>query len=288
MSTPSSLYWAIRRELWESRSVTIAPLAAAAVFLLGFFVGMFHLPAKMRAAAALDPMHQRAAIAGWYDGLSGLIMLVVMVVGIFYCLDALYGERRDRSILFWKSLPVSDFTTVLAKAIIPVIILPFLAWLIALVTHAVMLLMTSAVLASSGQSVSTLWNLLAFPRMSLLLLYHLMTVHSLYIAPIYGWLLFVSAWSRRAPFVWGFVPPIVVCYLEKLAFNTTHLAAVLEERFTGNGMDVVVATGMFPTHPMTHATPFRFMSSPGLWIGLVIFAAFVAAATRLRRYRGPI
>ena len=288
MSTPSSFYWAIRRELWESRSITIAPLAAAAVFLLGFFVGMFHLPAKMRAAAALDPMHQRAAIAGWYDGLSGLVMLVVMVVGIFYCLDALYGERRDRSILFWKSLPVSDLTTVLAKASIPILILPFFAWMVSVVAHSIMLLMSSAVLASSGQSVAPLWNELGFPRMSLFVLYHLMTVHALYIAPVYGWLFFVSAWARRAPIIWAFVPPIAIGYLEKIAFNTTHFAAMLQERFAGNGMDAVAKTGTFPTHPVTHLTPIRFLTSPGLLIGLLIFAAFVAAAARLRRYRGPI
>lgn len=287
MSRGSSFYWAIRRELWESRSITIAPLAAAAVFLFGFFIGMFHLPAKMR-AAALDPMHQRAAIAGWYDGLSGLVMLVVMVIGVFYCLDALYGERRDRSILFWKSLPVSDLTTVLAKASIPVLVLPFFAWIVSVVAHSIMLLLSGAVLASNGQNVATLWNMLAFPRMSLLLLYHLMTVHSFYIAPIYGWLLLVSAWARRAPFVWGFVPPIALCYLEKIAFNTKYLAMALQERFAGNGMDALVVNGTFPTHPMTHLTPFRFLSSPGFLIGLAIFAVFVTAAARLRRYRGPI
>src|SRR6266581_1160970 len=118
-----SMYWSIRRELWESRSIYIAPLAAAAVFLLGFLISTIDLPQKMRALSTLDPAHQREAIAMPYDMVAGLMMLTAMIVGVFYCLDALYGERRDRSILFWKSLPVSDLTTVLSKLTIPLVIL---------------------------------------------------------------------------------------------------------------------------------------------------------------------
>jgi ABC-2 type transport system permease protein len=282
------LYWSVRRELWESRWIYIAPLAAATLFLLGFTISMVHLPERMRAAAALDPMQQHEAIAAPYDGVAGLLMLIVMIVAAFYCLDALYGERRDRSILFWKSLPVSNLTTVLAKAIVPLVILPLLAFTITVVTQFIMLLLSSAVLAWSGESVTTLWNELSFPRMSLLLLYHLATVHALWIAPVYGWLLFVSAWARRAPFVWAFVPPLAICYLEKIAFKTTHLTALLLSRLFGNGMEAMTMSGSFPTDPMTHLTPGRFLGDPGLWIGLAITAAFLAAAVRLRRYHGPI
>lgn len=281
-------YWSVRRELWESRSIYIAPAAAAALYLLGFMAVMFRLPATIRAAAALDPMHQRAAIAWWYDGVAGLVMLVLMVVGAVYCLDALYGERRDRSTLFWKSLPVSDLTTVLTKASIPLLLLPLVCWMIATVTQGIMLLLSSAVVAASGLSVAALWSELSFPRMSLLLLYHLVTVHTLWVAPLYGWFLLVSAWARRTPFLWAFVPPLAICYLEKIAFNTTHLLTFLQRRLEGNGMDALVISGTFPTHPMTQLTPGRFLISPGLWIGLALTAAFLAAAVQLRRYRGPI
>src|SRR2546423_3205778 len=83
-------YWSVRRELWESRSIYLAPLATAGLFLLGFLIGVFRLPATMRAAAGLDAMHQRAAIAGWYDAAAGLFMLICMAVAAFYCIDALY------------------------------------------------------------------------------------------------------------------------------------------------------------------------------------------------------
>ena len=91
---------------------------------------------------------------------------------MFYCLDALHGERRDRSILFWKSLPVSDLTTVLAKASIPLVILPLLTFAITVAMQWIMLLLSSAVLLASGLSVATLWTQLSLFQMSLMLLYH--------------------------------------------------------------------------------------------------------------------
>ncbi len=127
-------------------------------------------------------------------------MLTTLLVGVFYCLDALHGERRDRSILFWKSLPVSDLTTVLSKASIPLVVLPLLTFAITVAMQWIMLLLSSAVLLGSGLSVATLWTQLSFVQMSLVLLYHLLTVHSLWYAPFYGWLLLVSGWARRAPF----------------------------------------------------------------------------------------
>ena len=101
----------------------------------------------MRAALALNPMQQRNLIEKPYDFAALLIMVTTFIVGVFYCLDALYGERRDRSILFWKSLPVSDLTTVLSKASIPLVILPLLTFAITVATQWIMLLLSTAVLA---------------------------------------------------------------------------------------------------------------------------------------------
>src|SRR5438477_85414 len=103
ISRARRLYWALRREFWESRSIYLAPLSVAALFLCGFAIRALHLPAQMRAAAAFDPIRQREAIAMPYDIAAAALMLTAMIVGVFYCLDALYGERRDRGILFWKS-----------------------------------------------------------------------------------------------------------------------------------------------------------------------------------------
>jgi ABC-2 type transport system permease protein len=124
-------------------------------------------------------------------------------------------------------------------------------------------------------------------QMSLMLFYHLLTVHVLWHAPIYSWLLLVSGWARRATFLWAVLPVLAICVVEKIAFNTWHLAALLGRRLAG-GAEVVAFPGRFPIDPGMQLTPGKFLSSPGLWIGLVFALALLAAAVRLRRYREPI
>jgi ABC-2 type transport system permease protein len=284
------MYWSIRRELWENRSVYIAPLAVAVLVLLGFLISAINLPQSMRAALALDPALQRAAIEKPYDIAAMLTMLTAFIVGVFYCLDALHGERRDRSILFWKSLPVSDLTTVLSKASIPLLVLPLLAFTFTVALQFIMLLLSTAVLLASGLNLATLWTQLSFVQMSLLLLYHLLTVHSLWYAPFYGWLLLVSGWARRTTFLWAVLPPLALCVVEKIAFNTSYFASLLKYRLIGWFTQAFAfqAHGSVEADPLTQLTPGNFLSTPGLWIGLAFAAAFLAAAARLRRYREPI
>jgi ABC-2 type transport system permease protein len=278
------LYWSMRRELWENRSIYIAPLAVAGVALFGFSLGS--IAGIWEKQLRLNPAQPQAP----YDMAAGLMMLTGIVVSVFYCLDALHSERRDRSILFWKSLPVSDVTTVLAKASIPLVILPLLTFAITVAMHWLMLLLSSAVLLVSGLSVATLWTKLSFLRMSWLLLYHILTAHALWPAPIYCWLLLVSGWPRRATFLWAVLPLVAIAGVEQIAFHTWHFAALVGSRLIGGGAPTVASTSpnMFPTDPMTHIIPGQFLATPGLWIGLAIAAAFLAAAVRLRRYQGPI
>jgi ABC-2 type transport system permease protein len=289
MSAARPLYWSIRRELWENRSIYIAPLAVAALILFGFLISTVQLPAKMRAALALSRhMQEQEAIEQPYDFAALLLMGTYLIVAIFYCLDALYGERRDRSILFWKSLPVSDLTTVLSKASIPLVVLPLLTFAITVVTQCIMLLLSTAVLLVSGGSVATLWTHLPLFQMSLMLLYHLLAMHGLYYAPIYGWLLLVSAWARRAPFLWASLPLLAIGIVEKIAFNTSHFAATLESRVSGGPEAIAYPAQSSAMQEMALLTVGKFLISPGLWIGLAVFAAFLALAVRLRRYQGPI
>ncbi len=285
-SPTRSVYWSVRRELFEYRSIYIAPLAVAALFLFGYLISAIRLPHKLQ-AAALDPIQQHKLIVHPYDVAALLIMGATFIIALFYSVDALHGERRDRSILFWKSLPVSDLTTVLSKASIPLVVIPLLTFAITVVTQFVMLLLSSAVLLGSGLSLATLWTQVSLPQTSLLLLYHLVTVHALWYAPIYAWLLMVSGWARRAPFLWATLPLLAIGVVEKIAFNTTHFAAMLGNRMSGDAAAVTVP-GSMPMDPMTHITPGHFLGSPGLWIGLAIAAALLAAAVRLRRYQGPI
>jgi ABC-2 type transport system permease protein len=282
------MYWLVQRELWESRSIYIAPLAVAGLILFGFLLSMFRLPGKMRAAMALDPMQQHELLAQPYNFAALLLMGTTLVVAVFYCLDALHGERRDRSILFWKSLPVSDLMTVLSKASIPLVVVPLLTFAITVVTQWIMVMMSSVVLLGNGLSIATLWSQLSLSQMWMGLLYHLVTVHALWYAPIFCWLLLVSAWARRAPILWAALPVLAIALVEKIAFNTSHFGAMLANRM-GGGAEAVVAPGSVPMDPMmTHLTPEHFLSSAGLWIGLLIAAAFLAGAVRLRRSQGPI
>jgi ABC-2 type transport system permease protein len=288
MPATRPMYWSVRRELWENRSIYVAPLAVAAVFLFGFLVSTITLPHRMRDVLALDPVQQHELIEQPYIFAAGLLMVTQMLVGVFYSLDALHGERRDRSILFWKSLPVSDLTTVLSKASIPLVVLPLLTVAITVVTQLIMLLLSTTVLLGSGLSVATLWRQLSLFQMSLMLFYHLLTVHALWHAPIYGWLLLVSGWARRAALLWAALPLVAIGVVEKIAFNTSHFVAMLGYRMTGPETSVFTTPGSISMDPLTHLRPGKFLSSPGLWIGLAVAAALLAAAVRLRRYRGPI
>ncbi len=284
MSATRPLYWSVRRELWEFRSIYIAPLVAAAVVLFGFLISSF--AGIWEKALSLDPSQPK--VAEPYNFAALLIMGSTFLVSLFYCLEALHAERRDRSILFWKSLPVSDLTTVLSKATVPLVILPLLTFAVIAVTQWIMLLISIAVLSVSGQSVAALWSHLSLFQMWVVLLYHLVTIHALWYAPFYGWLLLASAWARRAPLLWAFLPPLAIGVFEKIAFRTSHFAAMLGHRFGGGPEGTEFTKGGMAMDPLMHLTPLHFLISPGLWIGLAITAAFLAAAVQLRRHRGPI
>jgi ABC-2 type transport system permease protein len=282
MTPVHPFYWSMRRELYEYRSIYIAPLAAAGIALLGFLIASIG-----RALSLPNPVDRLIVLEEPFDFAMGLILGTAFIVGIFYCLDALYGERRDRSILFWKSLPVSDLTTVLAKATVAVVILPLFSFAVSVVTQSIMLLVATAVVRASGLDVTAFVAKVSLFRTSLILLYHLVTVHMLWYAPFYGWLLLVSAWARRAPSLWAVLPALAIGFAEKIAFNTKHFATLLHSRLAG-GTEAMPMTHSLPIGPVTQITLGRFLSRPGLWYGLIIAAAFLAAAVRLRRYREPI
>jgi ABC-2 type transport system permease protein len=281
-------YWSVRRELWENRSIYLAPLAVAALFLLGFLISTGSLPNQMRAASVLNPIQQQELFGQPYTFAALLLMGTTFLVAVFYCLDALHSERRDRSILFWKSLPVSDLTTVLAKASIPLLILPLLTVAITVVTHCIMLLLSGLVMMAYGLQVAMLWSHVPVFQMWPMVLFHMVAMHGLWYAPIYGWLLLVSGWARRAALLWAVLPPLAIGVTEKIAFNTSHFAALLGHRFGGGDDPTPFTAGQMVMAPLTLAGLGRFLISPGLWTGLLAAAVFLAAAVRLRRYRDPM
>src|SRR5436189_5828422 len=178
-------YWSVRRELWENRSIYVAPILVAIVVLFGFLVSTMGLPERRRAVLMLDPAKARAAIEAPYDMAAIMLILTAFIVGVFYCLDALYGERRDRSILFWKSLPVSDCTTLLSKATIPLVVLPLITFAIVVATQLVMVLWTSVLLVTHGMRPGSTWTNFNLFQQSFILLYGLVAI-ALWHAPTYG------------------------------------------------------------------------------------------------------
>jgi ABC-2 type transport system permease protein len=282
-------YWSVRRELWENRSIYIAPIAAGCIGFIGFVISAIGLPERRRAVLLLsDVAQQRQRIEFPYDMVAMMLMFTSFIVGVFYCLDALHSERRDRSILFWKSLPVSDLTTVLSKLSIPLVVLPLLTFAVAIVTHTLMWLWTAMLLLANGLPLPTFAQL---PLVSswLVLLYGFVAL-KLWQAPIYAWLLLVSAWARRAVFVWAVLPVLAIAAVEAIAFQTRHFLDFVKYRLIG-GMAHAFAFNPQEKHPrvdLHQLTPGTFLSSAGLWLGLVFAAALIAAAIHLRRSRGPL
>ena len=282
-------YWSLRRELWEYRSTYMAPLAVAGIVLFGFVIRIVSLPLMVRDSWKLPPIAAYVELSKPYASAVASVALAGLIVSVFYCLGALNNERRDRSILFWKSLPVSDLITVLSKAFIALVAVPVIVFVVATATTLVMLLLGSAVVAANGVSPAALWTHWPLLKMSLVLTY-VLAVASLWYAPIYGWLLFVSGWARRVPFLWAVLPPLGLCILERIAFDTSYITSLLVYRLTGAFTEGFV----MPPHgdktifdPLAILDPAKLLSSPGLWIGLLVAAGLLAASIWLRRYREP-
>ncbi len=288
LSPTRPFYWSLRRELWEYRAIYMAPLIVAGLAMFGFLIRIVQLPHLVRETASLTPLQQSLALGAPFAIVAVSIAGAGLIVGFFYCLGALYNERRDRSILFWKSLPVSNVTTVLSKVAVALVVLPVVVLAIALATQLVMLLLGSAALAANGMSPSILWSHWPFLKMSLVMIYAVV-VMTLWYAPICGWLLLVSSWARSMAILWAVLPPLGLCIAERVAVDTHYLFSLLDYRLSGFLSEAVYyKKGARLEDPLALLTPLHFLSSPGLWVGLALAAVFVAGAIWLRRNREPI
>lgn len=278
-------YWSVRRELWEHRSLYIAPLAAAGVVLFGFLISAMNVPHFRHAILSLSP-EKRAMVAVIPFFMAAMVILATgLIVGVLYCLSALYNERRDRTVLFWKSLPVSDLITVLSKASIPLVVLPVIVFVVVLALQAIMLAVNAVVVVAADLGPPTAQLLL--PRMTLLLAYGLVAM-ALWYAPIWGWLLMVSAWARRTPFLWAFLPPLALIVLERIAFNTSHFGELVSYRLAAFEQAFAAMPRGEQMHGLPQPDPASFLTNVDLWTGLGVAVAFLAAAVWVRRYREPI
>jgi ABC-2 type transport system permease protein len=298
-------YWSVRRELWENRSLFVAPIATAAVVLMGIIVSMGVLSHWLKEPGSVTQL-TAVELAAPFGVAAVLVTLAGFLVALFYSLGALHNERRDRSILFWKSMPVSDLLTVLSKAFVPLAVVPTITLGVVLVLHAAMLLVETVVLAAHGMGPLDFWGRLDLGLMEVTLVYGLVTAVIWYV-PVYGWLFLVSGWARRVTFLWAILPPIGLCVFEQMALRTHHVANLLWHRLFG-GADAAFSSSKaisyttkasLTFHETTSAgdamhmslqniDPLAFIGRPDVWVGIVVGAAFFGAAVWLRRYRDPI
>ncbi len=299
----------IRRELWEHRSIYVAPLVIALLLSLFSVMGQVTVSGLDHAKEALDigiigatnlgEDKRSAILTGLMVSLSVPLMLSMWILTIFYSLDSLYAERKDRSILFWRSIPSTDFETVLSKLLTALLIIPLITFAVIAATHVVVLLITSIWLGARGANA---WHLIwtavpFFDNWSATVVFILAL--PLWLSPFVGWFLFVSAYTKRSPFLVAFLPIAVLPLLERILFNTSATAEAFFVRsfkiplFPGweNFYSVFQEGGHLHMVEGVRLSLWslidlgNFLRSPGLWIGLVVCGLFTTAAIYVRRYR---
>jgi ABC-2 type transport system permease protein len=242
--------------------------------------------------AALD-----AGLRVMLMSIAAVLNIVMTFVVFFYFLDALYAERKDRSILFWKSLPVSDLQVVGSKYLTGIVAIPLLTVGVFLVTALLVILIGGVGLVWGGAGEALYGAPGALANVTLMLLYT-MAFQALWFAPIDGWLLLVSAFAKRAVLGWALLPPVLVVVAEQTLFRTHHFAELLGQRVRGGwelafrgemevGMRVDAEGAVISTLPTLgeFITPGRFLAAPSVWVGIAFGVLFLAGAVWLRRWR---
>jgi ABC-2 type transport system permease protein len=267
--------WLVRRELWEARSVWVAPAVLAAILVVGTLLGALltgtisldglgpDQAAKVHQKLTPDHLDGIAALALGFIAL--LFLVLVMFTQFLYAVDALYGERRDRSILFWKSMPVSDTVTVLTKLAVALLVVPLLGFLLVTLIYPAIYGIAAIGVPAFAQA-SGGWNSLAWLRAEGSLLLALL-VSALWYAPLAAWAMLFSVLSTRLPLVSALAPVLAAGICESVLFQTSHVWRFLRERITPF-MDGVAG-----------------IQRLDLWLGLAAAAAMMFAVIRLRRYR---
>jgi ABC-2 type transport system permease protein len=281
--------WLVRREMWEHRSIRRVPIVVAGLALLAFLLGSARIASMPAPFAGMEATQAAALLARPYAFVALSVLMSALLVAVFYCLGALHGERRDRSILFWKSLPVSDFATVLSKASIPIAVLPAIVFALLAALQWTMLCVSSAVLLLHHQPIEPLWERVSVFALMLRTAYGLIA-SALWLAPVYAWLLLASAWAQRTTMLWAVLPWIVLSFFEHIAFETSYVGAFVRHRL-GGFVRAAFEVGLpwhLPFGADLEPAPLRFLASPGLWGGLVFAAACLYGAAWLRRRRGPV
>lgn len=308
----------IQREIWEHRSGFIwTPLIIGGVLLVFLVLGAgsaFFWQLKIDGADAMaegalklaeaqvPPDKLRLGVDAFLWGTALMWQGVMFVVLFFYCIGSLYDDRRDRSVLFWKSMPVSDLETVLSKVVFACFVAP--AFMIAaMAIGQIVLLLAGGILVifQGGSAWKLIWaHANPFPVWGQFIA--VQGVQALYLLPLFGWLMLASAFARGKPFLWAVLPPVVFAIMESfMAFTTKMTFSKVIWEFIVSRLAAGVAPITFKAdfdgeHSMEAGLAgTRFAANFGdvigrlgtadLWIGVGIGVAFLAGAVWLRRYR---
>ena len=315
------MYWLVKREFWEHRGGFFwAPIITGGVFLLLNIMGIIAAEVVgsrhginfgasgglQRVIADMDAGDLSqvglALDVAMYSAM-GLLIVVLGFVVFFYCLGALYDDRRDRSILFWKSLPISDTSTVLSKVVSATVLAPIVAVITGIIVGMLQLLILAVTLSFHGVNV---WQLLvlAHPFRVMFNLVGYIPLYVLWALPSIGWLLLCSAWARNKPFLWAVALPVATGLLVSWfgimgLFNlpTTWFWKNIVQRgllsvfpgsgsvFGHNGNIAHSVAGNPGMDFMDLGNTYQLLASANLWIGVVIGLGLLAGAIWFRRWR---
>ncbi|MBT8103825.1 MAG: hypothetical protein KJO95_12700 [Gammaproteobacteria bacterium] len=297
-------YALLKREVWEHRSIYVTPLAIASIVTLGtlamlMFAGGFAKELDIAIFGATNiagDTERQAALTGFFVGTSGVFLLAATVLTVFYTLDCLYTERKDKSILFWRSMPVTDAEAVISKLVTAIVIIPMVTVAVVIATHLVNLAVTSIWFSAKGADAGHLiWG--SVPLLDNWLAALIVTLASaVWMSPFVGWFLFVSAYTKRSPFLMAFMPLVLIPILEFIFLRSSFFADAVFSRKgmipLFRGMDIEAFFDEETLHLSEEAVSLlafldvgRFLTSPSMWGGVVICALFVTAAIYVRRYR---
>jgi len=292
----------VKREIWEHRSIYTAPAVLAVVISLLTLTGQVSVSAfgdvvdlAVVGASNVDVAHRRAMLTGVFSVVTSIFAFGAWIVMVFYSLDTLYSERKDRSILFWRSLPITDAETVLSKLLVAIVVIPGAFLVTAYATHLIMLVLSSLwVLAEGGNAGHLIWgpapildNWLASAIVAFAM--------TLWLSPFIGWFLFVSAFAKRSPLLIAFLPIFVLPMLEKLLVKTELFWDAIFVRtfepplsnidFSTMSRDNILPLDEQSISLLATIDMGKFFSSPSLWAGLVVCGLLTFGAVYVRRYR---
>jgi ABC-2 type transport system permease protein len=299
----------IKRELWEHRSIFVTPIAIASIVTLGSlaalaFAGEFQQELNLAIFGAQNvagETERKAVLTGLFLMSSWLFLLGLGVLTVFYALDSLYAERKDKSILFWRSLPVTDAETVISKLLTALFVIPTIAMAGIIGTHLINLVVTSLWVSSKGGDAGMLiWGSVSLFDNWFAMIVVLYAI-AIWMSPFVGWFLFISAWTKRSPLLMAFLPLVLVPMIEGIFLRSAHFA----EAVWGRGAQIPIFAGIDmerffdednPMHGaanipeemtslLTHLDVGKFITSVDTWIGIIVCGLLTTAAIYVRRYR---